>query len=153
LGTLYRYSLIRRDPATNTLSVHRLVQAVLKDEMSVGTQRHWAERTIRAVNRAFPAGGEVETWQRCRQLISQAVVCLKLIEQWHMSFPEASRLLNQAGLYLHEHAQYTEAEPFYQRALAIREQKLGPDHPHTAKVRENYTKVLQKRRDKQEQQS
>lgn len=80
-------------------------------------------------------------------------VCMTLIDQWHMSFPEAARLLNQAGYYLYEHAQYAEAEPLYQRALAIHEQKLGPDHPSTTSVRENYTYLLQEIKDKQEKQS
>jgi hypothetical protein len=93
LSILYSYSLAHRDATTNTLYIHRLVQAVLKDEMSTRTQRQWAERTVRAVNRAFPSV-EVETWQRCRQLLP------------------------------------TEAEPLYQRALAIREKRLGAEHPH-----------------------
>jgi tetratricopeptide (TPR) repeat protein len=131
LSTLYSYSLVRRDAATNTLYVHRLAQAVLKDEMSARTQHRWAERTVRAVNRTFPSV-KVETWQRCRQLIPQATVCMGLIDQWHMSFPEAIRLLNQAGYYLYEHARYSEAEPLYQRALAIFERVLGADHPDTA---------------------
>ena len=131
LRTLYSYSLIRRDASSNALYVHRLVQTVLKDEMSARTQRQWAERMVRAVNRAFPPV-EVGTWQRCRQLIPQAIVCMTLIDQWHMSFPEAAQLLNRAGLYLHEHAQYTEAEPLFQHALAIHEKRLGPDHPVTA---------------------
>jgi len=33
---------------------------------------------------------------------------------------------------LSEHACYKEAEPLYQRALAIREQSLGPEHPEVA---------------------
>jgi hypothetical protein len=33
---------------------------------------------------------------------------------------------------------YGEAEPLYQRALAICEQALGPAHPSTATVRANY---------------
>ena len=131
LSILYSYSLVRRDAPTNTLYIHRLVQAVLQDEMSMGTQHQWAERTVRAVNRTFPSA-EVETWQRCRQLIPQAIMCMTLIDQWHMSFPEATRLLNQAGYYLYEHAQYTEAEPLYQRALAIREKMLGAEHLLTA---------------------
>jgi tetratricopeptide (TPR) repeat protein len=131
LSTLYSYSLVRRDTATNTLYLHRLVQDVLKDEMSAGTQHQWAERTVRAVSRTFPSV-EVETWHLCRQLIPQAVVCMTLIDQWHMSFPEAALLLNQSGQYLMVHAQYAEAEPLMQRALTIYEQKRGPDHPSTA---------------------
>ncbi len=131
LGTLYRYSLVHHDAAANTLYVHRLVQAVLKDEMSDRIQHQWAERTVRAVNRAFPFV-EVETWEHCRQLLPQAMVSMGLIDQWHMSFPEATRLLNGAGYYLYEHAQYSEAEPLLERALAIREKVLGAEHPDTA---------------------
>ncbi len=66
-----------------------------------------------------------------------------------MNFPEAARLLNQAGYYLDEHAQYTEAEPLYQRALAICEKTLGPDHPNTTTIRENYSYLLQEIEEKQ----
>jgi tetratricopeptide (TPR) repeat protein len=40
-------------------------------------------------------------------------------------------LNNLAGLY-HARGRYADAEPFYQRALAIRERVLGPDHPDVA---------------------
>jgi tetratricopeptide (TPR) repeat protein len=105
------------------LTIHLLVQTVLKDKMRKFRQRSWARRAVLAINRAFPYV-EVETWQRCQRLIPQAIVCMTLIDQWDMSFPEAARLLNDAGQYLHQHAQFTEAEPLFERALAIREKKL-----------------------------
>jgi hypothetical protein len=37
---------------------------------------------------------------------------------------------------------YAEAEPFSERALAIRERTLGPDHPDVAAVLENYARLL-----------
>ena len=40
--------------------------------------------------------------------------------------------MHRSGCYLSEHACYKEAEPLYQRALAIREQSLGPEHPEIA---------------------
>lgn len=49
-----KYSLLGRDRNAKTLDIHCLVQAVLKDGMDEVTQRQWAERTVRAVNRAFP---------------------------------------------------------------------------------------------------
>ena len=49
IGALRRYSLVRRNPATKTLTIHRLVQAVLKDQMEEASRRQWAERTVRAV--------------------------------------------------------------------------------------------------------
>ncbi len=37
-----------------------------------------------------------------------------------------------------------EAEPLFQRALTIREQKLGAEHPDTVATRERYTALLGK---------
>ncbi len=121
---LRKYSLVRRDPDAQTLTVHRLVQAVLKDEMDEETQGQWAERVVRAVNRAFPYI-EYERWLKCARLLPHARVCAELIEQWMITFPEAAELLDQTGWYLRERIQYAEAEPLHQRALAINEQVLG----------------------------
>ncbi len=51
---LRRYSLVRRDPESKVLTIHRLVQAVLRDGLDHATQCQWAERVIGAVNAAFP---------------------------------------------------------------------------------------------------
>jgi tetratricopeptide (TPR) repeat protein len=39
---------------------------------------------------------------------------------------------------------YEQAEPLYQRALAIWEKTLPPDHPYIALALENYADLLQK---------
>ncbi len=41
-------------------------------------------------------------------------------------------------------SKYAEAEPLYQRSLAIREKALGPDHPHVATSLESYADLLRK---------
>lgn len=46
--------------------------------------------------------------------------------------PDNPLYLNQAGFMAHTIGQYTEAEPFYKSALAIREKALDPDHPNVA---------------------
>ena len=38
--------------------------------------------------------------------------------------------------------QYEQAEPLFQRALAICEQQLGPQHPTTQAIRANYARLL-----------
>jgi len=48
-----------------------------------------------------------------------------------------------ANLY-QDQGKYTEAEPLYQRALHIREQALGPNHPLTREVVRNYAMLLRK---------
>jgi hypothetical protein len=41
---------------------------------------------------------------------------------------------NNLALLYNSWGRYADAEPLYQRALAIREKALGPDHPNTALV-------------------
>ncbi len=142
------YSLLRRNP-DHTLTIHRLVQAVLKQGMNTSTQRRWAERAVRAVNQAFPEV-DYDTWLQCQHYMPQVQACAALIDQWNMTFEEAAQLLIQAGNYLYESAQYTQAEPLCQRALDIREKILGPEHRDTATTL-NQLAVLYWRQGKYEQ--
>ncbi len=122
---------MRRDPQGKTLTVHRLVQAVLKDAMNKTTYQRWATRSVRALNEAFPAI-EFETWPQCDRFLPHALTCASLIEQEKMAFPEAAALLKQTGWYLAERVRYAEAESLLQRSLAINEQQLGFEHLDTA---------------------
>jgi tetratricopeptide (TPR) repeat protein len=45
---------------------------------------------------------------------------------------EEARALNQKAIELYQAGRYQEAIPLLQRALAIREKALGPEHPETA---------------------
>src|SRR5205807_2229797 len=71
------------------------------------------------------------------RVLPHALVCETLIEAYSLEFAEASRLLDQTAYYLYSRAQFPQAEPLYQRALAIREQQLGPEHPDTARSLNN----------------
>lgn len=131
IQVLRRYSLVKRDPQAEMLNLHRLVQVVLKESLDQPTQRQWAERTIRAINAVFP---EVvfANWDRCELDLPHAQVCAQLIEQYHLSSPEAAHLLHSAGRYLRERGQYAQAEPLLQSALTIGEQVLGTEDPEIA---------------------
>lgn len=126
-----RYSLLKRQPATKTLSIHRLVQAVLHDQMTRKEQHQWAERAIRALNQVFPVV-ELETWAQCARYLPHVQVCAELMEQYQLAFPEAARLLHQTAYYLLDHARYTEAERYYQQAMRIKQQVLPAEHRETA---------------------
>ena len=132
IDEILKHSLLRRDPTAHTFAVHRLVQATLKAQMDTSTQHLWEERVIRAVNRAFPDDVEFVEWSRCERLLPQAQVCAALIEHSDLKFPEAARLLNQAGEYLYVRGHFREVEPFFQRSLEIRKAVLGEGHPDVA---------------------
>lgn len=132
IGELLRFSLVRRHYESKTLTIHRLVQTVLKDEMDAHTQRLWAERTVRVINQVF-SDISVKSWPICQLYFPHALVCAALIDQWNITFTEATHLLQQAGTYARNRSQYREAEILLKRAVMIREQVLGPEHLDTAK--------------------
>ena len=131
IEALRAYSLVQRDSTGKSLSVHRLVQAVLQDTMGETERRVWTERAMRAVNAAFP-DMEYSTWAQCERLLPQALAAAQAIEQHRLLSEEAGRLLYQTAAYLHDRIRHTEAEPLYQRALRIWEQAYGPEHPLVA---------------------
>src|SRR5260221_2763677 len=142
LRIVRQYSLIRRDAKTHTLSIHRLVQAILKDDMPRKTQRQWAERVIRALHLAFPAVEEGNL-SPCEPYRVQAQVGTTLIDSYKFRFTEAAQMLHQAGLYLYHRARYAETEPLYQRALSIKEKALGPEHPSTGATLHELARLYQ----------
>jgi tetratricopeptide (TPR) repeat protein len=129
LAALRRYSLIRRDPTTRTLLVHRLVQVMLRESMDEQTQRQWAERAVRAISRAFPDVHEPASWLACQRCWPQALAGVALIQQWEMRSPEAGHLLKHAGAYLQRvRVDYAQAERLFKKAFVMYRRVLGPDH-------------------------
>ena len=132
---LLRYSLIRRNPEAKSLSIHRLVQIVLKDGMDREMQRLWAERAIRAVIACFlmllyiPGRNE-----RCQRYLPHVQICATYVEEYALAFPEAARLFNEAASYLVARGRYEQAESMLLKALAICQQILEADHVDTART-------------------
>ncbi len=131
IGDILKFSLIHRGMNTHTLEIHRLVQAIILESLNDETRKQWIERFVRTMNRVLP-DVKFETWPHYDRLLSQAQQCASLISQENLMLLEGARMLNQTAHYLYERARYADAEPLYQRALAIREQTLGPTHPEVA---------------------
>lgn len=127
-AALRKASLVTRHPETRTLSVHRLVQAVLQDQMAPDVARLWGQRAIQMVNAAFPTV-EFVNWPQCERCLAHALVCVPLIEQVGSDLPEAGELLYKAGSYLMVRGRYGEARPLLERAVTLAEQQYGPEHP------------------------
>lgn len=126
-----RFSLIDRNPTTQTIRMHRLVQEVLKAELDETAHRLWAGRTIRAVNAAFPYV-DYTNWPTCDRLLPHARLAARLIADYQYDSAAASRLLNQTAYYLVQQGRYGDAEPLYEQALELSKRLLGDDHPDIA---------------------
>ena len=133
LATLLDLSLLQRNADNETLSIHRLVQVVLQNEMPAETQQIWAGRAIKAVCSVFPAS-EMRYWPQCQRYLPQALVAADLIQQHHLSFSEAAQLLYLAACYLYDMASYAEASRLCEQALVIVEQVHGKEHAETART-------------------
>ena len=138
INPLLHYALLQREG--NTLTLHRLVQSVLRDRLTPAIQRRWAERAVQIVNQVFPVP-EFTTWSRCEQLLSHAQICTRWIQKWNLNSEEAGQLLGDMGLYLYHRIAYAKAEPLFQQAQAIYEKALGPDHPSLATTLNNLARL------------
>jgi tetratricopeptide (TPR) repeat protein len=126
-----RFSLISRNPQAKTLTIHRLVQEVLRSAMDDNSQRQWAEQVVEAVTAVFP-NAEFENWEQCDRLIAQAQATTGLITVYGFTSEIAALLLNRTGYYYRSQGRYEEAEPLYRDALAMYKRLLGEAHPDVA---------------------
>jgi tetratricopeptide (TPR) repeat protein/transcriptional regulator with XRE-family HTH domain len=123
-----KYSLLRYNPKTNMLSLHRLVQAIIQDGLGDVGKREWATQAVLAVNAAFPAPSDQADWPQCEQLLPHALLAAHAVAQYNIVSEAAGRLLFETASYLQDRARYAEAEPLFVRSLAIREHCLGSEH-------------------------
>jgi tetratricopeptide (TPR) repeat protein/DNA-binding XRE family transcriptional regulator len=134
IETLRAYSLLHRESGSGSiplLSVHRLVQAVLKDGMDDATKERWAGRAVDALGASLPEV-EYSSWEEYERCLPHAQSCLQHITQWQLASEAATRLLYQTGVYLVARARYAEAEPLFLLVVHIREETLGLDHAQVA---------------------
>ena len=131
LEVLRRHSLVQRDARTHTLSMHRLVQVVLRENMELQDQRAWAEQAVRVVNAAFPdASYGVD--MKHQLYLPHVQECAALITQYRLYFPEAAQLLYKTGAYLYFHGFHLQSQALHLQALSIRQQVFGNDHSSVA---------------------
>ena len=130
---LRRYALM--EVAEESLSMHRLVQAITRNRLRIEENRQWAEASLKCVRAVFSGSSsplDPQTWASCARYLPHAVAVVNHIDNTDGAALDAAFLLNEMGVYLNVRAQYEEARPYYERALAIREQALGPEHPDVA---------------------
>jgi tetratricopeptide (TPR) repeat protein len=141
VAALIRYSIVEATP--DTLSVHRLVQAVLRDYAGPDQQR-WAGAAVRLLVAAFPvATDDARAWKRCERLLPHALTAAEYAEALQAEAGATVWLLDLTAAYLWERGQLSQARSTFERALAIDEATHDPDHAALAIDRNNLGNVLQ----------
>lgn len=130
---LRKFSLVQRDPETNVLRLHCLVQVVLQDAMDEEERLQRAQQVVRATALVFPETIEVTTLLCSRRFLPQAQVCSRLIHDYTLVFAEAATLLIRTARYLQDYGLYEQVELLYLQAMSIQEQIPGYEHPNVAR--------------------
>ena len=137
-----------RDPAvtTETIRLHRLVRAVAAGRLQ-GEAAETARRAlIEAMAAVYPRNvfNDPGSWPRARQLDALAIEMVAgTVGPPSGVETRAGYLLDRLGSYRHGAlAAYSDARPLFERALAIFEKALGPEHPDTAAKLSNLANLL-----------
>ncbi|MFH1036178.1 MAG: FxSxx-COOH system tetratricopeptide repeat protein, partial [Pseudomonadota bacterium] len=143
LAALRAYSLAQREG--DSLSLHRLVQAVTRHRLGEKERKEWAGVAARVVNEAFPGDvtTNVDSWPACARLLAHGLATAGHTEKAELESEATGRLLNQMGLYVQGRAEFQQAKGLYERALASDLKTYGPDHPEVATDRNNLGILLQ----------
>ena len=129
IEALHTYSLLDRSPQTQTLFVHPLIQAVLRDSMETEIARGWKQRAVFTMEEIVePNTLDVAQWNVYERWLPHALTCAVWIEQERFADEECASFLNKTAQYLTTRGRYSTARPLYALALAIREQ-LEWKHP------------------------
>jgi tetratricopeptide (TPR) repeat protein/transcriptional regulator with XRE-family HTH domain len=127
LGLLASYSMVSL--GERTVSVHRLVQAVVAEQARrAGALAAGLRRALDLIRRAQPDAGDASSWWASMIPHVEALVARWPADE---ADPELAELLTIAAIHLHRRGVYSAAIALVERALTIDEAALGPDDPHT----------------------
>jgi tetratricopeptide (TPR) repeat protein len=149
LAALSEVSLVKHDPFEDgmpAVTVHRLVQAVaLARANANATAQHAVERLIARLATIYPGDGDQNpaSWPHCAPLTPHLLASCGTEMANATANSECADLLNRAGNYFQGRGAYAAARPLFERALAIYEGALGPEHPGTALGLNNLASLLQ----------
>jgi tetratricopeptide (TPR) repeat protein len=112
---------------TGSVTLHRLLADFVQHAAPDPSARPAVEEAVlREASRLNETGfpGPLLAWQPHLRHLTDAAV--------RREDETAAKLCNSLGYHLHQIGDYAGALPYFQRALAIREKVLGPEHPATA---------------------
>ena len=137
LQRLYDLGLL--EPATSgAVRLHRVLAAFVQSAHSDLEAQTVVEQTMLTTAHRLNAAGDP------RPLLALEVHLRTVTDAaQRREDTQAALLCNELGVHLHVVGQYAEARPYYERALAIYEQVLGPEHPDTATSLNNLGFLLQ----------
>ncbi len=141
---LLTFSLVKRNPHSKAVSVHRLVQDILRHSIAAQECTLWVEQTVQAVNTAMiktetePSSRPttLREWSQYRErYLPHLRVCAALIEHWSVISSEAAELLDEFAHHLYfsvYRGSDDELVDALQKAAIMWQKVRGPEDLHVA---------------------
>jgi hypothetical protein len=142
IRVLRHYGLAKA--TADAITVHRLLQAVIRNGLDDDARRQWAGCALATVTAGFPGDWEdTSAWPRCQRLVSHALAAAGHAEQLAVDLAAVSVLLAGVGGYLGRRGQYGSAVELLRRALTLDErlETDGATHPRILITRENLARL------------
>jgi tetratricopeptide (TPR) repeat protein len=129
---------------TDAIRLHRLVREVAAARREGESRDRSRRALVAALAAVYPNDGfdNPISWSRCASLSPHLLGSCETEMGDAAGNAERASLLNRAACYVHGRGAYSEARPLFERALAIREKVLGPDHRDTAESLDNFALLL-----------
>jgi tetratricopeptide (TPR) repeat protein len=146
LRVLESFSLIRVFAAGEKVSIHRLVQAVIQDDLNQATRDQVSMNVLGLALRSFPAmsdavSGDLNLRETCRRFCSQVTFCLentlgvRETNEWRS-------LAHSLTDFLHDDGFYLDAYQWRKRTYEIERKVVGNEHPNVIRMKCNLSADL-----------
>jgi tetratricopeptide (TPR) repeat protein len=153
VAALRGYSLVERQG--DGLTLHRLVQWVLREAMEPKEYRRWQSATVRVLDAALPRRlADPRSWALFARLLPHAQAAASLVHDDGPAARFTARFMREVERHLEDYDDYlasllqaqselSSKRLELERALAVSERTVGPDHPDTATASESLGVLLQ----------
>ncbi len=128
-------------PVEGHLRVHRLVQAVTRDQLGDDQAAEWAERALNMAEAVLPPSpADYRSWPTYARLAPHIEAAIAHVHSFPILADKIEPLRN-LGVYLSESGRLGAARTMFQRALVIDEAVSGPDDVEATKDLDNLAAV------------
>lgn len=149
ISVLRGYSLVTRSGKSSEgqegdfISIHRLVQVVMRDGMEEEEKKKWAAAAVKVVSKSLPPSAtDVRHWPKMALLLPHALQSARLAQSVSVALKQASRVVNQAALYFLARAEFGQAREMFESNVELMEQAYGKRSQEAASSINNLGAVL-----------
>ncbi len=123
---LLRFSLVKRQLASNTFNIHRLVQDVVRESMFPRELSEILQEAACRLERHLPASSERKTWPQWESWRPHVQRCTEMHAEYKLADKFTVTMAHRMASYLHGRHRFKSAESLYLRALDGVEDWQGP---------------------------